>query len=77
MNPDLSNISPYLVLAYGITWDDRAKPWLPQDYYLLDYQAYQRPDQLTQEAMEKIAHDLLRARFKFDATSLKLKVIEA
>lgn len=78
MDPSsLKDIPPYLVLVYGITWHDDAKPWLPQDYYLLDFRAYQRPEFLTGEQMNKVAHDLLRERFKFDAVSFKLKIIES
>lgn len=76
MDPEsLNTVQPYLVLAYDIRTTRRGQP--QQDYYLLDFRAYQRPEFLTDAQMEKVACDLIRNRFGIEAETLKLKVIES
>lgn len=77
MNPDsIRNTPAYDVLAFGIKWD-QAEEIPSLDYCMLDFRAYQRPDQLTEDQMVKIAHDLVKCKFGVEAAALQVKVIEA
>ena len=86
MDPEsFKNVPPYRVLAYDVVWpdqsrkNDRDRVDTPGDLVMLDFRAYQRPDQLTDEAMTKVARDLLIAQThgRVEPISFKIKVIEA
>ncbi len=69
---------PYLVLAYQIEWQDiPGREEKPLDYRLLDFRAYQRPDQLSEDEMRKVAAQLLHDEVYPQALGFKLKVVEA
>lgn len=77
MDPkSLENVPSYLVLAYTIKWEAGVQPFPPPDYYLMDFRAYQRPEQLGEEGLVNVAKDFLFNRYNVHAEDLKIKVIE-
>lgn len=78
MDPEsLKNTQPYLVLVYRIEWPEVDLRSNPRDYYLLDFRAYQRPEQLTEEQISRVAVGLLSEKFDRIPVSFKIKVIES
>lgn len=81
----LANTPPYRVLAYDIVWtdqsrvNDRERIDVPGELVMLDFRAYMRPHQISHDALNKAARDLLVAQThgRVEPISFKIKVIEA